>query len=78
MVTLHVLILTDIFNPWFVQQAIPGSVTKGMMTLLKKCGRPVWEGLDDYGPITLLNTVEDFGSSLSEPLADFHQRSDRT
>ena len=35
---------------------IPGSVTKGVITLLKKGGRHVWEGLDDYRPITLLNT----------------------
>ena len=27
-----------------------------MITLLKKGGRQVWEGLDDYMPITLLNT----------------------
>ena len=27
-----------------------------MITLLKKVGRHVWEGLDDYRPITLLNT----------------------
>ena len=27
-----------------------------MFTLLKKGGRHVWEGLDDYKPITLLNT----------------------
>ena len=36
--------------------AIPGSVTKGVITLLKKDGKHVWEGLDDYRPITLLNT----------------------
>ena len=44
------------FNHWFAQGAIPCSVTKGMITLLKKGGRHVWEGLDDYRPITLLNT----------------------
>ena len=49
-------ILTDMFNYWFTQGAIPGSVTKGMITLLKKGGKHVWEGLDDYKPITLLNT----------------------
>ena len=27
-----------------------------MITLLKKGDRHVWEGLDDYRPITLLNT----------------------
>ena len=36
--------------------AITGSVTKGRITLLKHGGRRVWEGLDDYRPITLLNT----------------------
>ena len=44
------------FNHWFAQRVIPGSITKGMITLLKKGGRHVWEGLDDYRPITLLNT----------------------
>ena len=53
---MFVPILTDMFNHWFAQGAIPGSVTKGVITLLKKCGRHVWEGLDDYRPITLLNT----------------------
>ena len=49
-------ILTDVFNHWFAQGALPGSVTKGVITLLKKVDRHVWEGLDDYRPITLLNT----------------------
>ena len=53
---IFVPILTDMFNHWFAQGAIPGSVTKGVITLLKKSGRHVWEGLDDYRPITLLNT----------------------
>ena len=48
--------LTDMFNHWFAQGAIPGSVTKGVITLLKKGGRHVWESLDDYRPVTLLNT----------------------
>ena len=48
--------LTDMFNHWFARGAIPGSVTKGVITLLKKGGRHVGEGLDDYRPITLLNT----------------------
>ena len=49
-------ILTDMFNHWFAQGAIPGSVTKGVITLLKNGGRHVWEGIDDYRPITLVNT----------------------
>ena len=53
---MFVPILTDMSNHWFAQGAIPGSVTKGVITLLKKGGRHVWEGLDDYRPITLLNT----------------------
>ena len=53
---MFVPIPTDMFNHWFAQGAIPGSVTKGVITLLKKGGRHVWEGLDDYRPITLLNT----------------------
>ena len=39
----------------FAQGAVPGSVTKGVITLLKKGGRHVWESLEDYRPITLLN-----------------------
>ena len=46
--------LMDVFNDLFAQEAIPGS--KGVMTLLKKSGRHVWEELDDYRPLTLLNT----------------------
>ena len=53
---MFVPILTDMFKHWFAQGAITGSVTKGVITLLKKGGRHVWEGLDDYRPITLLNT----------------------
>ena len=52
---MFVPILTDVFNHWFAQGAIPGSITKGVITLLKKGGRHVWEDLDDYRPITLLN-----------------------
>ena len=52
---MFVPILTDMFNHWFARGAIPGSVTKGVITLLKKGGKHVWEGLDDYRPITLLN-----------------------
>ena len=32
---MFVPILTDMFNHWFAQGAIPGSVTKGVITLLK-------------------------------------------
>ena len=53
---MFVPILTDMFNHWLAQGAIPGSITKGVIILLKKGGRHVWEGLDDYRPITLLNT----------------------
>ena len=35
---------------------IPGSITKDVITLLKKEGRRVQEELDDYRPIILLNT----------------------
>ena len=53
---MFVPILTDVFNHWFAQGAIPGCVTKGVITLLKKGGQQVGEGLDDYRPLTLLNT----------------------
>ena len=47
---MFVHILTDKFN-----QAIPGSITNGVITLLKKGGRHVWEDLDVHSPIHLLN-----------------------
>ena len=53
---MFVPILTDMFNHWFTQGAIPVNITKGVISLLKKGGRHVWEGLDDYRSITLLNT----------------------
>ena len=53
---MFVPIQTDVFNHWLAQGAIPGSITKGVITLLKKEGRHVRGDLDDYRPITLLNT----------------------
>ena len=53
---MFVPILRDVFNHWFAQGAIPGSIAKDVISLLKKGGRHVWEDLDEYGPITLLNT----------------------
>ena len=53
---MFVPILTNVFNHWFAQGAIPGSITKGVITLLEKEGRHVQGELDDYRPITLLNT----------------------
>ena len=47
---MFVSILTDMFNHW-LKGAIPGSITKSVITLLKKR-----EDLDDYRSITLLNT----------------------
>ena len=44
---MFVPILTDMFNHWFAQGDIPGSVIKGVITLLKKGGRHVGKGLDD-------------------------------
>ena len=59
------LILTDMFNHLFAQGAIPGSITKGVITLLKKSGGYVWEELDDYRRITAKHRVKDFGPGLS-------------
>ena len=75
---MFVPILMDMFNHWFIQGVIPGSITKGVITLLKKGGWHVWEDLDDYRPITLLNRVKDFDPRLSEPFAACHQWSDWT
>ena len=38
---IFVPILTDMFNHWFAQGAIPRSITKGEIILLKKEGRHV-------------------------------------
>ena len=38
---MFVPILMDVFNDWFAQGAIPGSITKGEITLLKKEGRHI-------------------------------------
>ena len=62
-------ILMDMFNHWFAQGAIPGGVTKGVITLLKKGGKHDWEGLDDYRPITLL---KDFDPGLGESFTACH------
>ena len=52
---LFVPILEAVFNHWFDQGAIPGQVTKGLITLLWK-DKEVRDDLDSYRPITLLNT----------------------
>ncbi len=49
---MFVPILTNVFNHWLAQGAIPGSITKGVITLLKKEGRCVRGKLHDYRPIT--------------------------
>ena len=41
-------ILTNVCKHWLAQGAIPGSITKGVITLLKKEGRHVRGDLDDY------------------------------
>ena len=69
---MFVPILTDLFNNWFAQGAIPGSVTKVVITLLKKGCNHIWEGLGDYKPITLLNAVKYFGPGFREPLTGCH------
>ena len=39
---MFVPILTDMFNHWFAQEVISGSVTKGVITLLKKVAGMFW------------------------------------
>ena len=53
---MFVPILTNVFNHWFAQRTISVHIIKSVITLLKKGGRDAWEHLDDYKPITLLNT----------------------
>ena len=40
---MFVSVLKDVFNHWFAQGNITGSITKGVITLLKKGGRHVWD-----------------------------------
>ena len=54
---MFVHIVMGVFNHWFAQGAIPGSITKDVITLLKKGGRHVCENLDDYRPINLLKIL---------------------
>ena len=53
---MFVLIPTDAFSNWFPQGEIPRHVTKGVIILLKKGDKRIWEGLDEYRPINLLYT----------------------
>ena len=62
----------DMFNHWFTQEAIPGSITKGEITLLKKGNKRVWEDLDDYRPDYAKHRVKDFGPGLDKLLAACH------
>ena len=52
---MFVPILMGVFNYSFMRE--PGIVTKRVITLLMKGGKHVWEGLDDYRHIILLNIV---------------------
>ena len=54
---MFVPILTDVYNHWFAEGTIPGSVAKGVITFLKKGGRHIWEDLDDYRPNTGLKMI---------------------
>ena len=54
---MFVPILMNVFNHWFIQGAISTSITKGVITFLKKRGKHAWEELDDYRSIILLNTT---------------------
>ena len=72
---MFVPILIDIFNHWFAQGAIPGSVTKGVVTLLRKGVEHFLGELNDYKPITLLNTelkilARVFGNRLQLIISD--------
>ena len=68
---MFVPILTDVFNHWFAQETISESVTKGVITLLNKGGRHVWEDLDYYRPTTQ-HKIKDFGLGLSESFGAGH------
>ena len=59
---MFVPILTDMSSHWFAQGAIPGCIIKGVIALLKKGGRHIWEDLDDFRPIIRQNTELDFCS----------------
>ena len=65
---MFVPILTDMFNHWFAQGAIPGSITNSLITSLKKGGWHVWEDLHDFRPITLVNELNILARVLANRL----------
>ena len=58
--------LTGMFNHWFAQGWLPGSINKGMITLLKKGDRHIWRDLNNYKPITLLNLASHLQLIISD------------
>ena len=52
---IFVPILTVVFNNWFRQGSVPRRITRGVITLLRK-DKGGGGNLDNYRPITLLNT----------------------
>ena len=52
MSNMFIPILTDMFSHWFAHGAIPCSITKSGITLLKKGDWHIWEDLDNYRLIT--------------------------
>ena len=66
---MFVTILTDVFNHWLAHGANSGSISRGVITLLKEGGRDVSEKQDDYRLITLLNTeLKNFARILANHL----------
>ena len=66
---MFVTILTDVFSHWFAHRANLGSISRGVITLLKEGGRDVWKKWDDDRPITLLNTeLKNFARMLAKHL----------
>lgn len=55
-------ILTVVLNKLFHQGSVHDRISKGCDHAVKE-EQACWEELDDYRPITLLNTAEDFGQN---------------
>ena len=70
----HVCAYSDEYVQLLVRPGtIPRSITKGVITLLKKVSRYVWNDLDEYRPMTLLNIeLKILARGPCEPFAACH------
>ena len=69
----HMFVLTDYSTTSLPRALFQVAFTKGVITLRKRGGRHVWDDLDDFGLLTLLNTkilVRFLGNRLQLVISD--------